>query len=339
MQLENARKTFFDNYVSILFLILSIVQGLAFQDLVQHARSLFPDALVADPTIWLYLLISFLILLRVLQTYITVGLTYRATYVNFYDIVVVFLVGILEAYIFMYLGLVDQGHRLTTNKPSFWFCTTALSLVGAVIYASNVSKVERLRDQFPSRVEVEQEKALQRINSIFMLLLAMLCVVARRRDVYEHPIWGFLLPALGCLVLLLTTAVSLARSFGIRPFALANHELKGPSLSTATTSRRQDLAVRRAATDDISQIAALLSQSPEFFSRILGVSFDRLVTVLSAILGEADGTHCLGYRQFLIIETVDRNIAGVAWCRVPRSWLPVGVIARFLRVIDILEKG
>ncbi len=333
-----ARKEFFSSYVNILFLVLSLIQGLAFQDLAQKARIIIPalwgDTLLGSTQAWIqicYTTVCFAILLRILQTYITVALDYGPKYVTLHDILVVFIVGLIEAFLFNELGDTDlvkhlhpghvQDYGRFINPVRFWIAMLSMSTVASIIYFLNVTKVAKTEPKFLSRIEEREEQILQSINSLCMLILAVLSIFLIHKA-YKNG--GNLSDACSLeatsfciLVLIGTTAFSLSNTFGIRAVFTndVNDVVKHDSLDKSSVSKsynRNNMTAHLAHTADITFIRDNCCKKLEyrkFFGMLFGVSDDRVEEILSEFIRTDDANSFLSFSYWIIVSaTIEPSV-------------------------------
>lgn len=327
-----ARREFFANYVNILFMVLSLIQGLAFQDLAQKSRDVLPAAFAIDQatgfSTLLFVLIGLAVLIRVLQTYLTVALDYGPSYVSLHDILVIFAIGLLEAFLFNQLS-VSQNGVLGVNHEGYWLWLGVLSLTAAVPYALNVKKVARKPQGFLSRRDMQTERVLQATNSLMMVALGGVSLLAYsllKREALPTA-WEVVAQVVSLVILVATTAISLSRTFGIRAFFEVDQPnwkvLPAPVGIAGTLS----LKSRQAEDTDIPFLKALLMREhDDLLSEMFGVTRDRLEPLLDAFLQEdGQGTGAgsvLGYRHWVVVLEV---VAGQGHGAVNED-VPIGAV-------------
>lgn len=325
-----ARKEFFANYVNILFMVLSLIQGLAFQDVAQKARIIIPKLwgvnLLGSPHAWVqicYTALCLAVIVRVLQTYITVALDYGPKYVTLHDILVVFLVGLIEAFLFNELGDTNLVNKLAVGqnpndvaffKPvRFWIAMASMSTLACVVYFLNVKKVASTEPKFLSIREEYEEQTLQALNSAFMAFLAVFsCFVAW----YAHSNNGkldnfcsFIFTGVAILTLGTTTAVSLSNTFGIRAFFTndVHDAFDGGNIPSKNDNQifyRNTMTVRLAIETDISFIVEhAFKKYHEIFAALFGVSQDRVQDILREFVRANDANSFLARSYWLMVTT------------------------------------
>ncbi len=101
MQNPNIKEKLLANWVAIVLATISIIQGLAFNFLVINLPNIIDHTYNTKNYLLLtHFLLSFALLLRVFQTYITAALDYDDWKVGLFDILTIFIVGTLEYYLF-----------------------------------------------------------------------------------------------------------------------------------------------------------------------------------------------------------------------------------------------
>ena len=101
MTADEVKKRLKDNWVGIVCTMVSIIQGLAFNNLVLLFPPIFAN--LESTGSWLmisYFFLSLIILFRITQTYITAALAYSEWKVNLEDIFIIFLLGFIEFFVF-----------------------------------------------------------------------------------------------------------------------------------------------------------------------------------------------------------------------------------------------
>ncbi|PIZ00479.1 hypothetical protein COY62_02325 [bacterium (Candidatus Howlettbacteria) CG_4_10_14_0_8_um_filter_40_9] len=98
---SDSNKRLAENWVGIVLTVISIIQGLAFNNLVTRFPKIYAYTLATlDPKIVMHFVLSFILLLRVFQTYVTAAIDYNDWTPRFFDIILIFVVGALEYFLF-----------------------------------------------------------------------------------------------------------------------------------------------------------------------------------------------------------------------------------------------
>ena len=210
---RNAR--FDEQYTNIIFMILSVVQGLAFSDLAGRTATIIPTVgSVAGVTRLLHVVLCFCILLRIFQTYVTAGLDYKPEFISFRDVVIILLAGIWEYVIFQYLGGGTGGTGPGFQPVKFYWTTAILALLATGVYFVNIFRVQlserdSIRDYY-------LERALQRANAAYMAGVFAVSVFAAATwpdggpSVYQTGL-GIVAPSACSILLIVSTANSSTR--------------------------------------------------------------------------------------------------------------------------------
>lgn len=292
----NARQEFFDNYVNIMFMILSLIQGLAFQDLAQKSRELLPAAFGIGVgefiTSLLFCLVSFAVLVRVIQTYLTVALDYGPKYVDLTDVLAIFGVGIVEAFMFHQLKT-DQNTKLP-NAPAFWIWLGILGMLATSIYVRNAARIGSADRSFLSVRDMRNEKQLQSVNTIMMLVMTVVSFVAATSlSLGLLPGWmNNVLQSVALVILIATVWISLGKTFGIPAYMEKRERLWylapcTPRQLCGGIEDKDDYLLTPASSAELSLICdSLLAEDPDLISAVLGVVPSRCAPILSKLIGD-----------------------------------------------------
>lgn len=337
MHLTRVHTNFYKNWPSIVLAVISIIQGLAFNDLAARlqitltytfsSRDFVPAA---------HFLLAFLLLLRVFQTYITAALDYEEWATNFYDVLLIFVIGLLEYYLFSSLAV--PGFKAAEFHKR-------LSIVSGLALAGYLSALLRLRQPaFPSYSAFRKERRLQLANVAgVVVMLGISASVLLLPGLPQVVLTA--VGILGAAVLGTNSAYSIAVTFSALP-------ADTPTQMTSARSEESPIVtnaaveVRRATKQDVAPLARLMVESFAYIYATIFDSSPRLTERILRGLLSAGGGRCphLGYRAFHVAyNRVNERVAGGLNFRerntVGRAWyllVPI-VILRHLGIIGLFR--
>lgn len=101
MDRTRAQEQLITNWVAIVLAVVSIIQGFAFNDLVIRFLPIYQySRTTGDVHVLVHYVLSFVLLLRVFQTYLTAALDYNPWTPRLFDVLIIFIVGAIEYFIF-----------------------------------------------------------------------------------------------------------------------------------------------------------------------------------------------------------------------------------------------
>lgn len=154
---SDSHKRLAENWVGIVLTVISIIQGLAFNDLVTRFPKIYAYTIATlDPKIVMHFFLSFVLLLRVFQTYVTAAIEYKDWVPRFFDVILIFVVGALEYFLFA---------ALTTpafDVKSFHLRLIAISALGLIGHLNAIADLRK--NSSSSQKRISREIGLQFVN-------------------------------------------------------------------------------------------------------------------------------------------------------------------------------
>lgn len=297
---DRARTNWFKTYPDIILMILSIVQGLAFQDLALRAPELLSN-FKRDPLVVLHLGLCFVILLRVFQTYLAVALDYEASFVSFTDFMQIFAVGLLEYAIFASLGRPFALSPEPFLAARFHIYLAALLAIACVKYAYNCRLIDP--NKFASQEDAKRERRLQLENAVGSGILALFSLFSAL-----HPEQWLLYSTTiaATLVLILQMLNSLRKTFGLRAFVRQDWHIISstaqPNSGGMASVARSDMSVRDASVSDATRIAELSEPIRPELSELFGVSRHKMRSRILDVFSAGHGKEGLfGWQRWRVV--------------------------------------
>lgn len=311
---KNARAKLFDQqYTNIIFLILSVVQGLAFQDLATRTAIILPLATESAASLarFLHVVLCFCVLLRVFQTYVTAGLDYKPEFISFRDVVIILLAGILEYVIFQYVG--GPGTPPTEFQPvKFYKSLAVLAALAAAVYYVNIFRI-KLSERLNTR-DYYLERRLQFANGNYMtaILAISLLVAAGWRGGRSPPTGVLIATSLTCsLLLVVSVANSLYKTFGVQLIFRSDERLAlatGGSTPAPLPVDADVCVVTRATQDQSTDLVDLCLQRHEpVLTTLFGLIDDEAKSLLRRLVQGRWGA--ISYRNFLVASRLGVPVA------------------------------
>jgi ribosomal protein S18 acetylase RimI-like enzyme len=329
--LSRAHRNFQSNWIPILLAVISIIQGLAFNDLAIRlqvvldytidSRDLVPAA---------HFVLAFILLLRIFQTYVTAALDYDEWTTNFPDVLLIFVIGLLEYHVFSSLTV-----------PSFYVVQfhKRMSIISVLALIGYVRAFGSLKEtMFTTYLDYARERRLQAVNIggiAVILSMSSLILFTRPLPNLFYAIIGFLASA----VLASNIGYSLNVTFSTKlDTTLISHGHLG-AITEKPENRSGHIKVRPARREDVITLARLMS---EHFGYVYSAVFDtspRLTeSMLLNLLRAANGRiPDYGFRSFQVAcRSGSPEVLGLLKCSYSKSsraatfyWLFVPVIVLY----------
>jgi len=290
--LNRAVRNFRGNWTAIVLAVISIIQGLAFNDLAGRLQDILGYTLKThDLVLAAHFLLCFVLLLRIFQTYVTAALDYDDWVPRFSDILLIFVIGLIEYYLFSSL-----------TNPSFPVHTfhKRISILSVLALAGYLNAYFSLRETgFATYLSYRRERRLQAANIAGVALvqgISALILVTRPMTGTHYAILG----AIAATALGINIAYSLRVTFSNR---IDSEVIEKAYISPALLPSAQlasHLEIRQACREDALALSRLLSAHFAYVYSTLFDSSPRLTrTLLLAMLRSANGNlPNLGLRAF-----------------------------------------
>lgn len=296
MDKTRAQEQLLTNWVAIILAVLSIIQGLAFNNLVVQFPDIYQFArTTGDVRVVVHFGLCFVLLLRIFQTYVTAALDYNPWFPNFFDVLIIFIVGALEYFLFSTLKV-----PATFSATQFHARLTVISVLGIVGYLGALIRLRE--DLYPAYREYAREVRLQVINILGVTLVlgvSVLVMVFPGMNVRTQI--GLVSIAIATLVV--NTLLSLKTTFygsheEITPVATGSAPTQLPaSLGT----KKMDVFFKVPEREDAAEFANLFVEHfGYFYSAIFDTSQRLTRKILKRLLVVNRGNHALGYKAFFV---------------------------------------
>lgn len=294
---SRAQDTLTSNWVNIVSAVISIIQGLAFNylagrlpEIYQHSRA------TGDLILLVHFLLCFAILLRIFQTYVTAVLDYNFGLPSFFEILLIFVIGALEYFLFSSLDL------NSFNIVSFHKRLTILSVLGMVGYIITIIRILNHEELFRSYKEYSREVILQMVNLTGMVILIGISCVLIFFPIESHQIMELMVVAM-TLSLCFNIYFSLRTTFARRVATteIATEEQDEETTSPSPAGPKLDVDISQPDREDVIEICELLIDHFGYvYSAIFDTSKRLTFRLIKRILTIHRGHHPLGFKSFFI---------------------------------------
>ena len=210
-KLARAHANWYHSYADIVLMLLSVIQGFAFQELATRSKNILP-LIGSEPLLVMHVLLCFVIIIRVFQTVLTATIDYGIRIVSFIDIPVIFGIGLLQYCLFSALGNPLAGPGEVFNVKQFYTYMVILLVISGIKYTINTAQINP--DLYPAPEALLKEKVLQWQNSLGSLLLAGICLLPLKFETSAWPLWIASISSI--LVVTWQTYNSLRKTFSLR---------------------------------------------------------------------------------------------------------------------------
>jgi len=319
VQKTRAQEQLTQNWVTIILAVLSIIQGLAFNNLVIQFPDIYQDWRVShDLRVVIHFLLSFVLLLRIFQTYLTAALDYNPWVPNFFDIFIIFVVGALEYFLFSTLkvsaafGIVQFHSRLSI-----------IALFGIIGYLLAILRIQETL--FPHYRDYVREVRLQIANILGVVVVLAVSLVI----IFFPKMSGrkqILLATVSIVALISNVLLSLRMTFATR----IDQATDTASLTVSdgrnipAQNNRIDVFFKIPERENAAELTELFAENFVYFYSAMFDASSRLTKkILSRILLINRGKHPLGYKAFHVAcEPTSGKIVGLCMLKVERSNRP-----------------
>jgi ribosomal protein S18 acetylase RimI-like enzyme len=296
MNKSRAQNRFYNSWVDIVLTVVSIIQGLAFNDLVVRLPNIY-DYTVAKNDFQLIasFIFSFVILIRLFQTYVTAALDYDEWSVNFFDIFLIFIIGAVEYFVFSALVTEQFDIREFHTRVSI------ISILGIVGY---LGAILRLKEElFPSYFDYRKEIQLQSVNITGVILVQAIStyiIFAPPQAAWIYTIGGLISAAILSFNVYYSLKTTFSPSIQIK--LIDNLNENSQELENQT---QREIIIKPASRDNLLGLLDLLIDNFGYVYESIFDTSPRLTkSILKEVLQINDGDHALGYKSFYI--TIDK---------------------------------
>jgi len=305
-----------NNWVNIVLAVISIIQGLAFNDLVTRFPNIYTyTRTTGDPTVFIHFVLCFIILLRIFQTYVTAVLDYNFGLPSFSEILLIFLIGAIEYFLFSSLIIPNF------NIASFHKRLSIISVLGIVGYIVTILRVLNHEELFHSHKEYSREIHLQMVNITGMVIFIAVSFFIVLFPVSSSGLHNFLVSAM-VLTFCFNIYFSLQTTFE-RQAAITRRI--GESLSIALTGNLQgerlDINIDQPEREDVLDLCQLILKNFGYvYTNLFDTSEKLTYKLLKNILIVNKGKHPIGYKSFCIARSrISDEIVGMLFLKTHSS--------------------
>ena len=301
--LNRAQQNFQGNWTAIVLAVISIIQGLAFNDLASRLPVIISYTLVTHDLVpAAHFLLSFIVLLRIFQTYITAALDYDEWVTNFPDVLIIFVIGLIEYYVFSSLivpgFLVIQFHQ----RISF------ISVLAAIGHMRAFASLQE--QKFSTYEAYRRERRLQAINiggALAIQVKELLVLLVRPMPNMVYVLIGTAAAAVLAFNMSYSIRVTFPPKLNISATVCDAVALAGEKSQT----RNSNILVRQSQRGDEPALARLISDNFGYiFSAVFDTSPRMTKKILLSMLRAANGRiPNFGFRSFEV--ACDGNSAEV----------------------------
>lgn len=333
-----AQKRLRDNWVNIVLTIISIIQGFGFSLLAQQFLNTLNYSIKNEKYIVLALFVLCLfIILRVFQTYITGVLDYEVDVPNFWELLLVVVIGSLQYYLFSLFEEIPEKDYdrfdIDLFQFKFYLGGIIISFVGALGYFLTLRKVRKREgrrlshNQEPSE-DYKSEIKLQRLNisgMLSMVVIQLFLLPSVWSVVWSNiPFKYGLSDNIQILCVGVTIAILFVNTlYSIRVTFPKDGPLSAPARYPIEPQReRLEIDVSTPEREDVPALCNLLIQHFGYiYSTLFGKDKELTHKMLESILKASGGAHSLGYKSFCIAHPKNRRkeIVGVLLLKLKSS--------------------
>jgi len=335
------QQIYYNNFVNIVLAVVSIVQGLAFNDLATRFPKIYPSG---DYIIIAHFILCFVLLLRIFQTYVTAALDYDNWELGFVDIFIIFVVGLLEYFVFS--SLVEKDFKISDFHGRLLVLST-LALAG---YLRTLRKLYKNRFSGDG-VEPQYYEAEVRLQCANLLGI----VLSQSISIY---IWLSAQQTTGTyifLVILVSLIMGMNIFYSIRiTFSRAKIEreqIKKAELQDTPASPPSDdestlsdeginIESREAKKHEVDQLLDLIAGNFSYVYETLFDTSPRLTRkIMRAVLLAWGGRHEWGYRKFHVaVDKKTKKVVGFIKIETAKNGIILNRTAsRFILAVTLIR--
>jgi ribosomal protein S18 acetylase RimI-like enzyme len=331
---SRAQEHLIGNWVNIVLAVISIIQGLAFNDLVTR----FPNIYIytrttGDLTLFIHFVLCFIILLRIFQTYVTAVLDYNFGLPSFFEILLIFLIGAIEYFLFSSLIVSDF------NIASFHKRLSIISVLGITGYIVTIFRILGHEELFQSYKEYSREVRLQMVN-----IIGMVIIIAISFFLVFFPIPSSRAHNVLVAIMVLTFAFNIYYSLQTtfkRRATINSKEINSISslkLIKNSQSERLDIDVIQPTREDVIDLCQLILKHFGYVYTSLFDASERLTyRLLKDILIINSGKHTIGYKSFCIArDRISGETMGMLLLKTRNSDSKINTFISGLRIVTIV---
>jgi ribosomal protein S18 acetylase RimI-like enzyme/uncharacterized membrane protein len=311
------------NWVGIVVEVLSIIQGLAFNDLVSRFPEIYEHwRTTGDYLLIAHFLLSFILLLRIFQTYLTAALDYNLWTPRLFDVLVIFIIGSLEYFVFSSLTVENFDVSRFHQRLSL------ISLFGIIGYVNAIRRVKE--ETFSSYRDYIKDMQLQAANIagvLVVLAASTLIVIFPQMSVISKT----LLALTTAMVLGFNIYYSLKNTFATRvqiPTSQADVAVETAARSNNTIAEIE-VIIRQAEREDVLELCDhFIRHFGYYYTAIFDTSIRLAKRIIKRILLANWGRHAFGYREFNVAcDNETGSIVGLCMLKTKQSSYSFSIVA------------
>lgn len=296
MNRTRVQQNYSKNFINLVLAVVSIIQGLAFNDLTTRFPLIYSAAVATEDYLPVtHFILCFVLLLRVFQTYVTAALDYEEWRVNFMDIFLIFLVGFIEYFVFSSLSAsgfdVLEFHRRLS----------VLSILAFLGYFAAFLRLRKKRESFSSDREYVAESRLQTINVIGVLSVQCISTFILLAPAQSNGTYAWL-GFTASLILTVNILYSLVSTFST-DIQLTPVAASGPTdvEGLTQTTRERQFSIRRGQRNDTAIITELLVGHFSYvYANLFDTSLRLTKRMFKTLLLLNSDRQPAGYRSFYV---------------------------------------
>ncbi len=331
MNKSRAQSRFYNSWVDIVLTVVSIIQGLAFNDLVVRLPDIYAFTVKNnDYQLIASFVFAFVILIRLFQTYVTAALDYDEWSISFFDLFLIFVIGAVEYFVFSAL-VPDQF-----SIKEFHIRVSIISILGIIGY---LGAILRLKEElFPSYFDYRKEIQLQSVNITGVILVQAISTFIIFSS--PQPAWIYAIGGLiSATILLFNVYYSIKMTFS-PSIQVKLIDTQSESMHDLENQTHRDIIIKPATRDNLLGLLDLLVEN---FGYVYEAVFDTSPRLTKLILKEVlqinDGDHALGYKSFYItIDKLTGSCVGVIMFNSERTRKPIRALITFIATLFIIFK-
>jgi hypothetical protein len=292
--LSRARRNFQSNWTAVVLAVISIIQGLAFNDLASRLQTILGYTLgTHDLVPAAHFLLAFILLLRIFQTYITAALDYDEWATNFPDVLPIFVIGLLEYHVFSSLTvpsfLVTQFHKRIS-------IVSVLAMIGYVRAFASLQE-----PMFTTYEAYRRERRLQAVNIGGVVAVQTISLVILLTRSLPNAVYA-MAGAFAAAVLAFNIYYSLRVTFSQRLDTTIIAHNTAAAASAELRHSASHIGVRQARRGDVLALARLMSDHFGYmYSAVFDTSPRMTKKMLLNLLRTANGrVPNFGFRSFQV---------------------------------------
>jgi ribosomal protein S18 acetylase RimI-like enzyme len=295
LEKTRAQQQLLTNWVAIILAVLSIIQGLAFNNLVVQFPDIYKYSRTGgDIRVLIHFFLSFILLLRIFQTYVTAALDYNPWLPNSFDVLIIFVIGALEYFLFSTLNPPSAF-----NVAQYHSRLMLISVLGIFGYLGAMIRIKE--DLFPGYKVFAREVRLQIVN-----IIGVAIVLAISALIVVFPTMRFgiqtVLVSIAMATLIFSVLFSIRITFSARDEEVIPVSARSvPAPTVPAKEYKKEVFFKTVEREDVAEFNRLFVETfGYYYSAIFDTSPRLTQRLVKIILLVNRGKHPLGYQAFHI---------------------------------------